>query len=210
MPPAAAVINAVTVHELLAGIEPADRITVELPAAAFTAPPAHVVLPLSATVIPLGNASTSADFSVAASLSGLLRVRVSVEVAPAFTVDGLNDLLSVGGTVPCAAQDVIETVLASSVTAPVCAKALPNKLASVVRVTLFSARMLPVKLVPVPRVAELPTCQNTLHGWPPTRTTEELLAVVSVLPILNTHTAAALPPALRVSVPVSPAEEEKQ
>jgi len=203
LPAVAVVTCAVTVQKPSAGMEPADRVTLELPTAALTAPPVHVVLPIADTVIPLGNASTSADFSVAAALSGLLRVSVSVEVPPALIVEGLKDLLSVGGTAPAAAHDVIATVLESSVTAPVRAKALPDKLVSVVRVTLVWAKMLPVKVLLVPRVAELPTCQNTLHGWPPSITTEELLAVVSVLPILKTHTAAALPAALSVSVPVS-------
>jgi hypothetical protein len=36
--------------------------------------------------------------------------------------------------------------------------------APVVIVMLVSARMLPTKLVAVPKVAELPTVQNTLHA----------------------------------------------
>ena len=42
------------------------------------------------------------------------------------------------------------------------------------------------------------------------RTTLELLAVVSVLPIWKMKTAFELPWPLRVSVPVSCAEEEKR
>jgi hypothetical protein len=42
---------------------------------------------------------------------------------------------------------------------------------------------LPKKLVLVPRIAELPGCQNTLQFWPLLITcTTDLLAVVSVLP----------------------------
>jgi hypothetical protein len=65
--------------------------------------------------------------------------------------------------------------------------------------------------VPVPSVAELPICHQMLHGEAPLmRTTLELLAVVSVLPIWKMKTALELPWPLRVSVPVSWAEEEKR
>ena len=78
-------------------------------------------------------------------------------------------------------------VLVSSVTAPFRARALPFRIvAPVVSVILVSARMCPSKAVFVPSVAELPTCQNTvLPGIAPPLivTTDELLAVVSVLPI---------------------------
>lgn len=96
------------------------------------------------------------------------------------------------------------TALVSSVTAPFSAKARPVRLAPVVTVMLASARIFPENDVPVPSVAELPTCQNTLHVAPPLiRTTDEPLAVVSVLPILKMKTALALPWALSVRVPVS-------
>ena len=87
-----------------------------------------------------------------------------------------------------------ETWLVSSVTAPVCAKALPCTVAPVVRVSLVRARILPVKDVPVPSVAELPTCQNTLQLCAPLiGRTEEVLAVVRVLPIWKMKTALGLP-----------------
>ena len=67
-----------------------------------------------------------------------------------------------------------------------------------------SARMFPANAVVVPRVAELPTCQNTLQSPPPLMTrTDELLAVVSVLAILKMKTAEEFPWALSVRVPVS-------
>ena len=102
-------------------------------------------------------------------------------------------------------------LLVSIVTAAVCARALPDTLAPVFNVMLASARIFPANAVVVPSVAELPTCQNTLHGFPPLIiTTEELLAVVSVLPIWKIKSAFGLPCALRVSGPVSLAEEVKQ
>jgi hypothetical protein len=60
----------------------------------------------------------------------------------------------------------IVILLVSMVTAPFRAKTLPETFAPVVRVMLVSAKMFPRKLVPVPRVAELPTCQNTLQLLP--------------------------------------------
>jgi hypothetical protein len=52
----------------------------------------------------------------------------------------------------------------------------------------------PAKLEFVPRVAELPTCQNTLLATtPPESTTWELSRVVSVEPIWKTKTSLALP-----------------
>jgi hypothetical protein len=61
-------------------------------------------------------------------------------------------------------------------------------------VMLVNARMLPRNDVPVPIVAELPTCQNTLHRGPPLiTTTDEPLAVVIVLPILKMNVALELP-----------------
>src|SRR5579872_6478487 len=89
---------------------------------------------------------------------------------------------------------VAVTVLVSSVTAPLRASARPSRLAPVVIVMLVNARMFPPNAVAVPMVAELPTCQKTLQMEAPlTTTTDEPLAVVKVLPILNTNTAFAVP-----------------
>src|SRR4051794_25770553 len=108
-------------------------------------------------------------------------------------------------------QAALVITLLSSVTAPLRASARPITCTPVVSVMLVNASTLPMKDVVVPAVAELPTCQNTLHGEPPLIiTTDEALAVVSVLPILKTKTAPALPNALSVRVPVSCAELEKQ
>ena len=93
-----------------------------------------------------------------------------------------------------ALQSMIVPMLLSSVTAPPCAKALPDKLAPVFMVMLVSARMFPRNEVVVPSVAELPTCQKRLQPEPPLMIfTDELLAVVSVLPIWKMKTALALP-----------------
>src|SRR6202158_4170408 len=86
-------------------------------------------------------------------------------------------------------------VLLSNVTAPFRAKALPQPMvAAVFRVMLVSARIFPWNEVVVPRVAELPTCQNTFESVKLLlKTTKELLAVVSVLPIWKTNWALGLP-----------------
>src|ERR1039457_5926494 len=79
----------------------------------------------------------------------------------------------VGGFTVMRGQSVTQTVtvLVSNVTAPFRARTRPETLALVFRVMLVSARMLPASVVPVPRVAELPTCQNTgLQFEPPLMT----------------------------------------
>ena len=82
------------------------------------------------------------------------------------------------------AQPEKPTSFVSIVTAPLRAKALPDTFAPVVRLMLSRARILPTNAVPIPMVAELPTCQNTLQSTPPLVTrTDEPSAVVSVLPI---------------------------
>ncbi len=88
----------------------------------------------------------------------------------------------------------------SIVTAPLRASALPDSVALVCSVMLVSAMTVPTKAVPVPIVAELPTCQNTLQAWAPlVSRTDALLPVINVLPVLNSQIAFASPPASRVS-----------
>ena len=95
-------------------------------------------------------------------------------------------------------------MLVSIATVPVCARTLPDTLALVSNVILASAKIFPANAVVVPRVAEVPTCQNTLHSLPPLITrTEEPLAVVSAVPIWKIKSAFGLLCALRVSIPVS-------
>ncbi|KRD21322.1 hypothetical protein ASE41_14635 [Streptomyces sp. Root264] len=73
----------------------------------------------------------------------------------------------------------------------------------------WSAMMVPTKVELVPRVAELPTFQNTLQGCAPlTRMTLLAEAVVSVDPAWKMKTALGSPLALRVSAPVSPIDVE--
>jgi hypothetical protein len=95
-------------------------------------------------------------------------------------------------------------VLSLSVTAPVWARRRPSTLAPVFSVTDVSARMVPTNDVVVPRVAELPTCQKTLHACaPPSRTTELLEAVMRVDPAWKMKTEFGSPPPFNVTVPFS-------
>jgi len=76
-------------------------------------------------------------------------------------------------------------------------------------VMLVSTSKLPWKLVVAPKVAELPTCQNTSQAPVPLiSSTLEPAAVVNVLPILKMKTELMFVPPSSVNVPVSCAEEE--
>ena len=70
------------------------------------------------------------------------------------------------------------------------------------------AMMSPEKLLVVPSVAELPTCQYTLQACAPLiRFTLLADAVVSVEPAWKTKTVLGSPWASSVSAPVSPSDE---
>src|SRR5436190_388324 len=75
----------------------------------------------------------------------------------------------------------IAKLLESSVTAPVRANNRPSTAAPVVTVMEAKARMFPLNTEPVPKVAELPTCQKTLAALaPPLKITWRAEVVVSV------------------------------
>ena len=97
-------------------------------------------------------------------------------------------------------------MLVSKVPPPVRANALPSRVAPVVAVTDASAIMVPVKVVFVPRVAELPTCQVTFWAWAPLIRMTLLLpaAVVSVDTTWKIQTALGSPLPSRVRFPVIP------
>ncbi|AMM22888.1 hypothetical protein AX769_22265 (plasmid) [Frondihabitans sp. PAMC 28766] len=60
------------------------------------------------------------------------------------------------------------------------------------------ARMVPWKWAALPRVAELPTSQNTLHAdAPPVRVIRVPDPIVRVLAAWNTHTESAVPARVR-------------
>lgn len=97
-------------------------------------------------------------------------------------------------------------------TAPFLASArpfrMPGRLPAPSSVMLVNAIIVPAKLLPVCMVAEEPTCQNTLQGDTPFKTTLELVPVIRVLAIWKINTS--LGPPFSVRVPVNPADDEKQ
>ncbi len=137
---------------------------------------------------------------VLVSAPGAVGVTVGVWVAVAVTVGVLVEVAVAVG----AAAQLREMVLASNVTAPVCARARPFKLAPVFRVMDVSARIFPMNLVFVPRVAELPTLHHALHGSPPV--TDEPDDVMSVDADLKIQT----PDPARVRFPLSAKEPRAQ
>src|SRR4051812_16501087 len=93
-------------------------------------------------------------------------------------------------------------MLESSVIAPVCVRARPSITAPVFNEMDMEARMFPLKIDVVPRVAELPTCQKILAALaPPERTILVPANVVRVEPIWRIQTAFGSPPASRVTFP---------
>ncbi len=95
--------------------------------------------------------------------------------------------------------------LVSRLTWPLRASTRPFTVVPVCTDIEVNAMIVPTKVVLVPKVAELPTCQNTLHGEAPLiRATVLLDAVINVDPAWKIHTALGSPCASRVTVPVRP------
>ena len=100
-------------------------------------------------------------------------------------------------------------VSSSRVTDPLRASARPAMVSPVSTEIDVRARMVPVKVEFVPRVAELPTCQNTLQAWAPlVRMTLLAESVTSVEGTWKMKTAFGSPPASRVSDPPTSSEED--
>ena len=96
-------------------------------------------------------------------------------------------------------------VFVSSVTAALRASVRPSTVTPVVTVIEARASTFPRSVEEVPSVAELPTCQKTLHDRAPlTRFTPLADAVMSVDAALKTNTAFGSPCPSRVTVPVIP------
>lgn len=137
--------------------------------------------------------------------------KVCVRVAVLVLVGGTA--VAVGVTVGCWPHPTV-TMLSSSVTLATRAYKPPRFIAPVFRPTIWSATMSPAKIVSVPSVAELPTCQKIRHGCAPLiGTTTAELAVISVVPIWNTHTEFGSPWPSRMRIagtPVRNALEAKQ
>ena len=93
--------------------------------------------------------------------------------------------------------------LVSRVTAPLRANSEPRMTAPVLAVIDVRARIDPMNLEATPSVAELPTCQNTLHAAAPLISSMLLSGeVMTVDPAWKMKTAFGSPWASRTSVPV--------
>ena len=134
----------------MAGIEPPVKVTVVV--SFVSVPPQPLLLALPTNVTPLGNVSANDVVKLAAVLLGLLKVMVRVDVSGrvggTLMMTGLKALMSVGGT---GATEHAEGViwLLIIVTAPlpfacIPARALPDRVAPVLRVMLVCARIVPM------------------------------------------------------------------
>jgi hypothetical protein len=123
-----------------------------------------------------------------------VEVEVDVEVVVVVTGFGVTVVVQLVG----------RNVSESSVTAPLRANTRPSTVTPVVTVADVRAISVPTKVELVPSVAELPTCQKTLHAWAPfSRTTLLLDAVTTVEPAWKMKSALGLPAPFSVTVPVS-------
>ncbi len=94
-------------------------------------------------------------------------------------------------------------VLVSRLTWPLRASTRPDTVVPVCTEIEVSARTEPTNVVLVPSVAELPTCQNTLHALAPLISLTVLFdAVIKVDPAWKMNTDAGLFWPSRVTVPV--------
>jgi hypothetical protein len=164
----------------------------------------------SGEIVAPGGMTVSGPTTMGAGVDGETTGVVGVDDVGGVAGVGVGLGVGVGVELSTGAQVELLTVLLSRVTAPVRARSLPSTVAPVVAVIEASARMLPLNCVPVPRVAELPTCQKRLQVPPLMNSTLLLEAVTRVDPIWNTKTESGLPWVLSVRVPVRKADESKQ
>jgi hypothetical protein len=127
-------------------------------------------------------------------------VPVPVPLPAPVVVESEPPVLPVEGAT---AQVGLVKVSSSNVTAPVRARARPWTVTLVVTVIEVRARMFPTKTELVPSVAELPTCQKTLHSWAPLISVTVLPdPVVSVELVWKMKTELGSPAPSRTSGPV--------
>jgi hypothetical protein len=118
--------------------------------------------------------------------------------------DGVEVVVGVGGGVGVVEQTDALIVSSMRVTSPFRANTRPSTVTPEPSVIVVNAMTVPTKVGPF-SVAELPTCQNTLHAEaPPIRLTVLLVPAVRVDPVWKMNTALGSPSAFRVSAPVRP------
>jgi hypothetical protein len=159
---------------------------------------------------PVGDNVVVTPGEPAASVVGVVDAALVVVVVPPTLVVVVVVVALVVVVVVEVARRQVGTVivLSSIVTAPPSASARPLMVAPVSSVIEAVARIVPAKLVVVPSVAELPTCQKTLHACAPfSRVTELDDAVVRVDPASKMKTESGLPAPFRVTAPVKPMDD---
>src|SRR3569833_1442343 len=113
-------------------------------------------------------------------------------------------VLVLGVVVGVVAHVGMVKVLSSRETWPLRASARPAPTVPVVTVSEVNAMIVPTKFEFVPSVAELPTCQNTLHAWAPLiRFTLLAEAVIKVEATWKIQTLLESPWPSKVKVPPS-------
>jgi hypothetical protein len=134
-------------------------------------PPAPVGAPVTAPVEAFRFKPVGSDPAVTKKLKGAVPpVAASEELYATPTMapgSGQVTAVSAGGVEVVIGAPGLTIVLESNVTAPVRANALPFSMAPVLAVIDTWARMVPLKVEVVPRVAELPTCQKMLAAFAP-------------------------------------------
>jgi hypothetical protein len=136
---------------------------------------------------------------VAVAVSEVVAVAVPVAVSVGVTV-AVGVSVVGGGVVDVGTQAGLVITFVSRDTCPLRASSRPSTRAVVSAVMEVSARIVPLKLDAVPRVAELPTCQNTLQAWAPlVRMMLLAEAVIRVEATWKINTELGLPWPSRVS-----------
>jgi len=191
---------------------PADDVNEKGPANVNVAVPeesvvAVPVLPASGPAVIL---NVTRVFATGIPFDKTTAVLVMVEPAAPQMIEEVTGERTMDGPLEDPEHPLMTVSLPLMVTDPFLARARPLRVPPL-SVILVKAIIFPAKLLPVCMVADEPTCQNTLQGEaPPERTTLAPVAVVRVLPIWKIQTSVELPVPLRVRVPVSSADDEKQ
>jgi hypothetical protein len=142
----------------------------------------------------------------------LVVVVVTEELVVVEDVDVLEELAVEEDVVLVVVAHAVCALMKSSskVIAAVRANSPPSFVTPVLIVIEARATIFPANTVPTSRVAELPTCQNTLHAWAPlAKDTTATVEVMSVDPIWKTQALLGSPLPLRIKTPVRNAEESK-
>lgn len=132
--------------------------------------------------------ATAAGLAVGTTATGAA-VGATLEAAvPIGVADGATEAAGVAVAVAAGAGVVVGPgtgwheldmkVSVSRMTAPFRAKVLPSMVTPVVTVMEVRARIVPTNREPVPKVAELVTCQKTLHALAPLMSLTELVEPV--------------------------------